>query len=317
MNTPKFLNTKTLFMLASGGIIAGMLSVYFYNENLKALEPLAVSFNPYEDGIYATGIVESFQVNGSNINMYPFVAGRVVDIKIKNGDPVKKGDTLVVLDNSIQTAIVAKDKANVDLATDNLKTVQDQYDKLKKAFDINPKSVSMNDLDNAKNAVSSAKQNILVAQAQLNSDQALLDEYTLVAPVDGIVLRVEPAIGDYASPTVGTYDTYTQGNQPVVVIGQGSPHLQVRAYVDEILTPQLPDPSKLEATLFVRGMNNKAVPLEFVNIQPYTIPNIELSDQRNERVDVRVLPIVFKFERPQDIQIFPGQLVDIYIKGKP
>lgn len=317
MNTPKFLNTRTLFMLASGGIIIGMLSVYFYNQNLKALEPLAVSFNPYKDGIYATGIVESFQVNGSNVNMYPLVSGRVIDIKIKDGDPVKKGDELVTIDNSIQTAVVGRDKANVDLAKDNLTTVQDQYDKLKAAYDINPKSVSMNALDNAKNAVISAKQNILVAQAQLDSDQALLDEYTLFAPVDGIVLRVEPAIGDFASPTVGTYDTYTQGNQPVVVIGQGSPYLQVRVYVDEILTPQLPQPSKLEATLFVRGMNNKAVPLEYVNIQPYTIPNIELSDQRNERVDVRVLPIIFKFKRPEDINIFPGQLVDIYIKGNP
>ena len=64
-------------------------------------------------------------------------------------------------------------------------------------------------------------------------------------------------------------------------------------------------------------MNNKAVPLEYVNIQPYTIPNIELSDQRNERVDVRVLPIIFKLKRPEDINIFPGQLVDIYIKGNP
>jgi len=96
-----------------------------------------------------------------------------------------------------------------------------------------------------------------------------------------------------------------------------TPYLQVRAYVDEILVPNLPDPSKLEATLFVRGLINRSVPLEFSSLQPFTIPNIELSDERNERVDVRVLPIIFRFEKPSDINLFPGQLVDVYIKGKP
>jgi HlyD family secretion protein len=41
-----------------------------------------------------------------------------------------------------------------------------------------------------------------------------------------------------------------------------------------------------------------------------------LSDQRTERVDVRVLPIIFRFERPKDIDVYPGQLVDVYIGEK-
>jgi HlyD family secretion protein len=28
------------------------------------------------------------------------------------------------------------------------------------------------------------------------------------------------------------------------------------------------------------------------------------------------LPIIFKFKKPEDINIFPGQLVDVYLKGK-
>ncbi|MFI4955812.1 MAG: efflux RND transporter periplasmic adaptor subunit [Gammaproteobacteria bacterium] len=311
------MNTRKLFMLATGGIIAGLFSVFFYNENLKAQEPLSVSYNPYDKGIYASGIIESFQLNGSNINIFPEVSGRVSSIMVSDGQQVKKEDVLLVIHHSVQTAIVEKDKANVKLAQDNLITVQDQYDKLKKAYDINPKSVSKNALDNANNAVISAKQNISVAQAQQDSDQALLDEYTITSPVDGVVLRVVPAVGDYASPVVGTYDTYTQGSLPIIQIGQVTPYLQVRVYVDEILTPQLPESSKLEATLFVRGMDNKSIPLKYVNMQPYTIPNIQLSDQRSERVDVRVLPIIFQFEKPTDINLYPGQLVDVYIKGKP
>jgi HlyD family secretion protein len=30
-------------------------------------------------------------------------------------------------------------------------------------------------------------------------------------------------------------------------------------------------------------------------------------------VDVRVLPVLFRFQKPKDIQLYPGQLVDVYI----
>jgi hypothetical protein len=38
-----------------------------------------------------------------------------------------------------------------------------------------------------------------------------------------------------------------------------------------------------------------------------------LSDQRQERVDVRVLPVIFRVEKPKDLNLYPGLLVDIYI----
>ena len=48
-------------------------------------------------------------------------------------------------------------------------------------------------------------------------------------------------------------------------------------------------------------------------MQPFVSPKIELSDQRLERVDVRVLPIIFRIEKPKDLNLYPGQLVDVYI----
>lgn len=310
------MNTRYLFMFASGGIIAGMFSVFFYNENIKARDPLAVSYNPYEEGLYASGIIESYQKNGSNINIYPSVSGEVTDIFIEDGTIIKKGEPLLKIDSTVQSAIVEKDKAMVASEQATLKTATDHYQKLKKAYKLNKKSVSKNALDNAKNSVLVAKQNVLAAQAQEQSDNALLVKYTLVAPLDAMVMRVVPSRGDYVSPVIGAYDPTTQGNLPIIQLTEVSPYLQVRVYMDEILAPQLPNSENLEATLFVRGMNNKSIPLEFVNIQPYTIPHIQLSDQKNERVDVRVLPIVFRFEKPTDITLYPGQLVDVYIKGQ-
>ena len=95
-------------------------------------------------------------------------------------------------------------------------------------------------------------------------------------------------------------------------MGAPQTQLQVRTFVDEILVDRLPEPANMEAQMFIRG-TDAHIPLRFVRIQPYVSPKIELSDQRQERVDVRVLPVIFRFEKPEKLALYPGQLVDVYI----
>jgi len=306
---------RLLIILACIGVLAGIISVYIYNEKVKPEQPLNVSYNPYIKGIYATGIVESYQSTGSNINIYPEVQGRVTAIFANDGNLLKKGNPILAIDDSVQKEIVTRDIAQVKYAGATLVNLEEQLQKIQKSYELDHESVSKNSLDNAINAVKIQKENVCVAKAQYKSDKALWDKYIVRAPVDGMILRIGIALGDYASPQ-GRYDTYTQAMLPVVEMGIVTPYLEVRCFLDEILVPSLPNPSRLEATLFVRGERNKSVPLQFVKIQPYTIPKIQLSNERTERVDVRVLPIIFRFKKPKDINVYPGQLVDIYIKGK-
>jgi len=88
--------------------------------------------------------------------------------------------------------------------------------------------------------------------------------------------------------------------------------LHVRSYIDEILVPRLPPGSRMKAQMSIRGTDVK-IPLEFVRVQPYVSPKIQLSNQRQERVDVRVLPVIFKVEKPANVNLYPGELVDVYI----
>jgi HlyD family secretion protein len=85
--------------------------------------------------------------------------------------------------------------------------------------------------------------------------------------------------------------------------------------IDEILISRLPPGPKMRAKMFIRGTET-SVPLESVRVQPYVTPKIELSDQRTERVDTRVLPVIFRLKRPKNIQIYPSQLVDVYVEEK-
>jgi HlyD family secretion protein len=126
-----------------------------------------------------------------------------------------------------------------------------------------------------------------------------------------MVLSVAVAVGSYVSPQ-GAYDTYTQGLGPAVVMGTSKGTLGVRVYIDEILIPRLPPVDKMKAQMFIRGTSTK-IPLEFVRLQPYVSPKIELSNQRQEKVDVRVLPVIFRFAPPAGVELYPGELVDVYV----
>ncbi len=235
---------------------------------------------------------------------------------------------------------LAVTKAQVALAEAARKTAADQYDKQRRSHEAEPRSVSQDTLDNAANALHAAEASLQVARRQYEltragawaydienqqsqyqalsqayaASRALLDKYTLRASSDGVVLAVNAAEGSYVSAQ-GAYDSYTQGFKPVLVMGTPQDYLAVRCYIDEILVDRLPPPERIRAEMTVRGTSVK-IPLEFVRVQPYVSPKIQLADQRQERVDLRVLPVVFRFRNTGGAHIYPGQLVDVYVGEK-
>ena len=257
------MRNKILFLVAFLGAVGALFTAYNLSREKKALPPVFTpATNPYAKGVYSTGIIESYQASGANINIFPEVAGTVTEILVNQGDKVAKGTPLLLIDDSIQKANVEQlkaqanaaqsqlqllkaqprkenldvSKAQVDYAAANLRTAQDQYRKVQTSYQLDPKSVSKDQLDNAANAVNAAKTNLEVARRQYHltragawvydvrnqehqarasaksfaAAQALLDKYTVRAPVDGVVLAVNSAKGSFVS-TQGSYGTYTQG----------------------------------------------------------------------------------------------------------
>jgi HlyD family secretion protein len=355
---------KVIFILAIIGLAVGMVSAYLFGIETKPQPPaFNPAANPYGKGIYSNGIIESYQTNGANINIYPEVAGTITKILVAEGEAVRQGMPLFAIDDSVQRATTAQLKSQADAARSlleelraqprketlevaraqveyagaGLKSAQDQLDKQQKSYQLDPGSVSRDALDNAVNAVKVAKTNLEVVRRQYDltkagawiydiknqenqynsqtkayqASSALLDKYVVKASADGVVLSINAAVGSYISAQ-GAYDTYSQGLRPVIVMGGSQEYLGLRCYVDEILVHRLPQPPQTTAKMFIRGTDIN-IPLEFVRVQPYVSPKIELSNQRTERVDVRVLPVLFRFAKPKNLALYPGQLVDVYI----
>lgn len=136
------MNIRTLLIIACIGIGAGIASVIIYNEKVRPENPLTVNYNPYEKGIYATGIVESRQPTGENVNIYPQVSGTITAVFVRDGESLKKGEPLLTLDDSIQKEIVAKDAAQIRYEQASLINLQQQLEKTRQSYLLDSKSVS-------------------------------------------------------------------------------------------------------------------------------------------------------------------------------
>lgn len=361
------MRNRIILALSLLGVLAGLASAFVFGIVRKPQPPVfAPVSNPYPSAIYANGIVESAQAGGSNVSIYPEVAGTVAEVLVREGERVAAGAPLLVLDDSVQKAsteqlrlqseaalalldelraeprkeTLAIAKAQVTLAESNLKVARDQYAKRRSSYDIDPRSISKDALDTANDAVAQAQAALDLARTQFDSIRAgawsydirnqqrqyealrqsyeaaaaLLRKYTLRARIDGVVLALNTSPGSYVSPQ-GGYDPMTGATVPVAIMTAPQDFLEVRCYVDEILVSRLPPPERMVARMSLRGSEVK-VPLEFVRVQPYVSPKIELSDQRQEKVDLRVLPVIFRFRPDPAMAVYAGQLVDVFIGSK-
>jgi len=320
------MRNKSIFVLAFLGFMLAIFSAYVFGQQPSALPPaFNPAANPYAHGIYSEGIVESAQAQGNNINIYPEVSGPISQVPVSEGENVRKGQALVIIDDTVQRPTTEQQKAQLDVslaqienARATLKGVTDTYSKDEKVYAELPGAVSREMLDNARDAVGIAQTALAVYERQsveqnkaYAASTALLAKFTIRAPVDGVVLSMAATTGSYVSPQ-GAYNSYTQAMTPLVVMGTRFSEMQVRSYIDEILIPRLQNARQINAEMFIRGSNIR-IPLTFSRIQPYVSPKIELSDQRQELVDVRVLPVIFRFQKPADVNVYPGQLVDVYV----
>ncbi len=89
------MRNKLLFTLAGVGILFGLYSAYVFSQPRPSQPPVFnPAPNPYAKGIYANGIIESFQSQGANVNIYPEVAGPVTQILVAEGASVRRGTPL-------------------------------------------------------------------------------------------------------------------------------------------------------------------------------------------------------------------------------
>lgn len=155
-----------------------------------------------------------------------------------------------------------------------------------------------------------ARADVEAAQAQVDAAQVELDRYTVHAPVDGEVLKLNARLGEYAASGAAVSGNIADS---LIVLGDTS-RLHVRVDVDENDAWRVHAGAAGKA--FVRGNPSLRTDLTFVRFEPFVIPKRSLTGASTERVDTRVLQVIFSFD-PKALPVFVGQQMDVFIDAPP
>jgi hypothetical protein len=101
--------------------------------------------------------------------------------------------------------------------------------------------------------------------------------------------------------------------EPRLLLGCTEP-LHVRADVDEFDIPRLAAGARATAT--PRGNANERFDLQFVRFEPLVVPKRSLTGDPGERVDTRVLQVIYQVVAPTKT-LFVGQQMDLLVEGHP
>ncbi len=161
--------------------------------------------------------------------------------------------------------------------------------------------------EHAKLLAGAWKEDLQVARAQVefarqSVRQAEVEQERLpvTAPIAGTVLKVDVRPGEYVGTPAG---------EPLVVLGDNSV-LHVRVDIDEQDLPRFRP--GLQGKGFVRGDAATALPMSFVRVEPLVEPKRLLTNSGNERVDTRVLQVIYALS-PSEQAVYVGQQIDVFL----
>lgn len=287
--------TYAVYLSIIGLILAGTLMKLLSAPPPEVKHVVEPAVNPYVDSIAASGIIEAAD---KNIAIGTPEEGIVTRVFVVVGDKVDKGQPIYKIDSRTLEAQLGYQEANVEVSKANLARLEDQLNRLRAVLD--PRAISIDELKTKENDVKVALANLDASIAQVNQTKKLIERLTVTAPKGGVILQSNIREGEYVAKNTAT-----------MILGDLD-LIQIRADIDEQNAGWFSETS--EAVAYPKNNTSLRIPLKFVRVEPYILPKVSLTGSSDERVDTRVLQVIYSFEQPKDYRIFVGQQVDVFIK---
>ena len=151
----------------------------------------------------------SAKMKGQNdVTVTPQVSGQLMKICVTEGQQVKKGQTLFIIDSRNAQLELEAAQANLQAALAQENSAKLEYESNKNLFE--KKIVSSYMLNNSENSYKQAQASVAQARAAVNRAKVNLGFCTITATVPGIIGEIPVRVGDQVSPM--TQLTMLSGN---------------------------------------------------------------------------------------------------------
>jgi HlyD family secretion protein len=302
------------FILPIFGVVMAMWSTY----SVVRTQPHRAATDPpsppavsdFRETVAAVGLVEA---STENISIGTPLAGVVESVFVTAGQTVKTGQPLFELDTRQLRAELAVRERAVEVARARTRVAEARVDDLQKQLEFaeqvkDKRAISAEELTHRRSAVDTAtteldeiRSEISAAESQVQSVRVDLERSVVRAPLAAEVLQVKVRVGEFA-PAAATAN-------PLILLGRSKP-LHVRVDVDESEAWRVR--AGADAMGHVRGNADLKASLQFVRFEPFVVPKRSLTGDSTERVDTRVLQVIYRVER-DDMPLFVGQQLDVFI----
>ncbi len=211
----------SVLLLASIGVFSRREALFTGSKNNKGAQPAAVKVETVSaDKVVRISIVQNTSIDAVNrVKILPRVTGRLEKLGVRQGDTVKKGQLLAVLEHEQQDALIGSVRAQLASSRAdtqkmkaemmNAKTNLERYERLvKEGFS------TQQQYDSVETAYASAKASYDAARAREKQAAAELErvgsarsDYIMVSPMDGVVLNdFSLSTGAMISPSSPIFD---------------------------------------------------------------------------------------------------------------
>jgi membrane fusion protein, macrolide-specific efflux system len=241
------------------------------------------------------GRIEAFE----EVEILSKVAGRVAEVLVKDGDTVKKGDPLVILDPRDFRRVVARERALLDTA--QAKVAYAQRNVARKRELAKEGLLSALDLDVAERELELMELDVKTARVVLTQAEDRLRDSRIVAPASGTAIRCKIEPGEMVIP--GVESTFEK--RALLMIADLS-RLIVKIELNQIDVAKVRLGQRVTATF--DGLPGERFAAHVTEIAPASTKAKELD----------VFPIKAELDQP-DGRIKPGMTADvrIHIEEKP
>ena len=300
------------------GVLAAVgasLSIARTQPRREATEPPAPPpASNFQSTVAAVGLVEA---STENISVGTPLAGVVTHVHVTPGQSVRAGDALFEIDArhlradlSVREQALAVARARAAVTRARLADLQQQLGfalqvKDKRAISGEELARRSSAVDTAAAALLEAEAEVAAAHSQVRSVRVEIERSVVRSPIDAEVLQIKVRPGEFA-PAAATAT-------PLILLGRAKP-LHVRVDVDEHEGWRVS--AGAAGTGHLRGNAEVKTPLRFVRFEPFVVPKRSLTGDSTERVDTRVLQVIYRIER-EDAHFFVGQQLDVFIDAQP
>ena len=248
------------------------------------------------------------------VKITPYISGEVVELGVKEGNEVEKGDFLARIDPEIyrsnykkaeanlntQKANVANAKARLAQAEARLEKVRSQYNRKKELFEDDV--ISQAEFDEIKSAyqearseVTAAKESLKAAEFNVESAQASLQEAeenlnrtSIYAPNSGTISRLNIEVGERVTGA----SQFSAGTEIMRIANLNRMEVNVEVNENDIIRIEKKDTALIEVDAYFKR-NFKGVVTEIATSAKET-QGVSTDQVTNFDVKVRILPSSYK-----------------------